>query len=345
MGWPARGYRLAASAVVALATNAALSATASAHVKWFCAFDVAGQPVGLENVLCPNFEMLTGLSVVGLMTGSILEVPPIGPALLSALDRATWFVRENLEIMMRAACAFFFIAVWGLGGVLLTPELKTDSSLVGAIQLGIAAGMLSRRTMPLSALGIFILYGIAIWNYDAFHLADYPVFLGVAAYLALTGMQSNFFGLRPLDVLRWSAGITLMWASVEKWAYPDWSYPLFILHPQMSLGFTPDFYMRAAGAVEFALAFSLIWTPLVRRVGAIMLTAMFVSAVVPFGKIDLIGHTLIVVALLGIIADDAREPARLRHSWIIPVAYASSLTLFLAAYYVGHKLLFGTAVL
>ena len=98
-----------------------------------------------------------------------------------------------------------------------------------------------------------------------------------------------------------------MWASIEKWAYPEWSYPLFIQHPQMTLGFTPDFFMRAAGAVEFALAFSLMWTPLVRRVGAVMLAAMFVSAVFEFGKIDLIGHSLIVVALLGIIADNAGE--------------------------------------
>ena len=345
MRWPTRGSRFAASAVVAVLATVALTGSASAHVKWFCSFNVAEQPIVLKQVLCRGFEMVTGLSILGLMTGSILEVPPIGPILLSAFDRATRLVRENFEIILRATCAFFFIAVWGLGGVLLTPELKTESTLVGAIQLGIAAGMLSRRTMPLSALGMFTLYGIAVWNYGAFHLADYPIFLGVAAYLALTGGQTNFFGMRPLDVLRWSAGITLMWASIEKWAYPEWSYPLFILHPQMSLGFTPEFYMRAAGAVEFALAFSLIWTPLVRRVGAIMLAAMFVSAVLPFGKIDLIGHSLIVAALLGIIADDAREPSRLRHSWGIPLAYASSLTIFLAAYYFGHKLLFGTIVL
>ena len=48
-----------------------------------------------------------------------------------------------------------------------------------------------------------------------------------------------------------------------------------------------------------------MWTPLVRRVAAIMLTGMFMSAVMEFGKIDLIGHTLIVVVLLGIIADSA----------------------------------------
>ena len=66
-------------------------------------------------------------------------------------------------------------------------------------------------------------------------------------------LQKDLFGARPIDLLRWAAGITLMWASIEKWAYPEWSYPLFIEHPGMSLGFTPEFYMRAAGAVEFAL--------------------------------------------------------------------------------------------
>jgi hypothetical protein len=335
----------AATIPLSCVVSTVLAGSASAHVKWFCAFNVAEQPVVLDRVLNPSFEALTGLSILGLMTGSILEQPPVGPAVLHALDRATGWLRGHVEIMARAACAFFFISIWAVGGILLTPELKSDSTLVGVIQLGIAAGMLSRRTMPLSALGIFVLYDIAIWQNGPFHLADYPVFLGVAAYLALLGGQTNFFGIRPIDLLRWSAGITLMWASIEKWAYPEWSYPLFVLHPGMSLGFTPEFYMRAAGAVEFALAFSLIWTPLVRRVGAIMLTAMFVSAVVPFGKIDLIGHTLIVVALLAIIADDGGKPIQLRSSWLIPVAYASSLVLFLAAYYFGHELLFGTTVL
>jgi len=323
-----------------------LAGSASAHVKWFCAFDVAGQPVVLEHVLNRAFESLTGLSILGLMTGAILEQPPVGPALLRSLDLATRWIRDHIEIIARAATAFFFISIWALGGVLLTPELKTDSTLVGAIQLGIAAGMVSRKTMPLSALGIFVLYDIAIWQDGVFHLADYPVFLGVAAYLALLGGQTTFFGIRPIDILRWAAGITLMWASIEKWAYPEWSYPLFVIHPDMSMGFTPEFYMRAAGAVEFALAFSLVWTPLVRRVGAIILTAMFVSAVFPFGKIDLIGHTLIVVALLAIIADDGGRPVtRLRYAWVMPVAYASSLALFMAAYYFGHELLFGTTVL
>ena len=328
-----------------LLINVTLSASASAHVKWFCAYNVAGQPDGLENVLCPDFEFLTGLSILALMTGSVLEGTTIGFAMLRSLDRVTRLIHDNLEIITRAAVGFFFIAIWGAGGILLTPELKTNSTLIGMIQLGIAAGMLSRRTMPLSALGICTLYAVAISQYGIFHLADYPVFLGVAAYLALTGLQTDLLGARPIDILRWTAGITLMWASIEKWAYPEWSYPLFIEHPGMSLGFTPEFYMRAAGAVEFALAFSLIWTPLVRRVGAVILAGMFVSAVFEFGKIDLIGHSLIVVALLGIISDSGGQTSRLRNSWLLPFGYVASLAAFLALYYVGHEALFGTAIL
>ena len=341
----ARRLPFAAAIPLACLINAAFAGSASAHVKWFCAYNVAGQPEGLENVLCPDFEFLTGLSILALMTGSVLEGTPVGFAMLRALDRATRLVRDNIETIFRAACAFFFIAIWGAGGILLTPELKTESTLVGAIQLGIAAGMLSRRTMPLSALGIFVLFGMGVWEYGVFHLADYPIFLGVAAYLALVGGQTDFFGTRPIDVLRYTAGITLMWASIEKWAYPEWSYPLFIQHPEMTFGFTADFFMRAAGAVEFALAFALVWTPLVRRVGAVMLAAMFVSAVAEFGKIDLIGHSLIVVALFGILADDGGQPARVRDSWLLPFGYAAALTLFLVTYYAGHAALFGTTIL
>jgi hypothetical protein len=103
--------------------------------------------------------------------------------------------------------------------------------------------------------------------------------------------------------------------------------------------------MRAAGAVEFALACALMWTPLVRRLGATMLAAMFVSAVLQFGKIDLIGHSLIVIALVGIVADDGGKAARLRDSWLLPFAYVASLAGFLAVYYVGHAALYGTAIL
>jgi hypothetical protein len=268
----------------------------------------------------------------------------VGAAMLRAIDRATQLIEENTEFIFRAGCVFFFISIWAVGGIILTPELKTNATWIGAVQLAIAAGMASRRTMPLSAIGIFVLFDAALWNYGVFHLADYPIFLGVAAYVALSGGQTKFFGARPIDVVRWTAGITLMWASIEKWAYPEWSFPLFIQHPNLTFGFSQEFFMQAAGAVEFALAFALLWTPLVRRVAAIILTGMFVSAVLEFGKIDLIGHTLIVVVLLGIIGDRGEQSELVRRPWLLPLGYAGALSVVLTTYYLAHTFLFGTSL-
>ena len=48
-----------------------------------------------------------------------------------------------------------------------------------------------------------VLFGIAVRDYGAFHLADYPIFLGIAAYLALVGLRKKeLFGIAPLDIAR-----------------------------------------------------------------------------------------------------------------------------------------------
>ena len=42
--------------------------------------------------------------------------------------------------------------------------------------------------------------------------------------------------------------------------------------------------MILAGLAEFALAFALIWTPLIRRLSAIVLCTLFTVAIILFGK-------------------------------------------------------------
>ena len=338
-------WRLGSPATaIAVLLNFAFAQSASAHVKWFCAYDIFDQPRGLENVLCPDFEELVGLAVALLLAGCLLEGTTLGDAMLRSLNRVTSFLRTNTELLMRAGVGFFFVALWTTGGILLTPELKTTWEAVSWFQLALAICLLWRPTMPLTGLGIAVLFGLAVHQYGLFHLADYPIFLGVAAYLALTGLQRDFFGIRPIDLMRWSAAITLMWASVEKWAYPEWSFPLFVQYPGMTLGFDPEFYMRAAGVVEFVLAFSLVWTSLVRRIAATILTGMFVSAIFEFGKLDAIGHMAIIVVLLAIIGDDAPSRARFKHPVLAPVSFGTALALFLCLYYVGHAVLVGTRV-
>ncbi len=319
-------------------------APVQAHVKWFCAYDVAGSPIGLVNVLCQDFEQLVALAIGLLVFGCIVEGSSFGVALLRSLDGATRLLQQHVEIVVRSVAAGFFLSLWFQMHVFLTPELTTNSTFVSWIQLAIAGGMLARRTLPLSAFGILALFAMAVAQYGVFQLMDYPIFIGLAAYLACIGLRHSPFGLRPLDLLRWSAAVTLMWASIEKWAFPQWTFPIFVTHPGMSFGFDIAFYMRAAGVVEFTLAFALLGTSLVRRSAAVILTAMFTAAIGEFGLIDAIGHSCIIAVLLAILADDARAPVQRRTVFLMPVGYLATLVAFLFGYYGLHSALFGLTI-
>ena len=181
----------------------ALAATgaAEAHVKWFCAYDIAGQPQGLAQVLCVDFEWLTGLALLCLMFGCLAEGTPLGGALLNALDRVTTRIRTDTELLVRATLGFFLVSLFDLGGIILTPELKTDVAWIPWLQLALAACLIWRRTMPITGLGLVFLFSYATAQYGLFHLADYPIFLGIAAYLIVQGLGLKPFGIRPLDLV------------------------------------------------------------------------------------------------------------------------------------------------
>lgn len=352
-----RDSRRAPSWPLALVLTALLPTAASAHVKWFCAYDVAGQPRGLEQVLCYQFEWLTAVALLALTIGTLVERTVIGRYATIGLNWLTRWPRANTETLVRGVGGAFFIALWTMGGIILTPELKTGEAWISWFQLAMAVCFLWRQTLPLAGLGIFVLFGIGVRDYGVFHLADYPVFLGVATFLILTGFNKTFFGLRPLDLVRISAGITLMWASVEKWADPQWTDPILAAKPEMTMGFASDLFMDAAGVIEFTLAFGLIWTSLVRRISAAVLLFIFVSAIFGFGKIDAIGHSAIIAVLIAFLSDDhVMKVENLRLTWLVdlvrpferarvlgvatPALYLVALGLFLAAYYGGHEALY-----
>jgi hypothetical protein len=315
--------------------------SAAAHVKWFSTFNVATQPRALTAVLSPNFAWLFLVSLLSLWAGSLLERTAFGYSLRETLDRLTAPLQPSIDALLRAFGGAFFVSLWVVGNVILTPELKTHSPIIPWLQLGIAIGLFWRSTMVLSGLGIVALYAVGVANYGPFHLMDYPIFLGLAAYYILSGLGRTLFGLPPVDVARWGAGITLMWASIEKFAYPQWTYPLLVQHPKLTLGWEPSLYMTAAGMIEFVLAFGLILTPLVRRLSSLVLMVMFISAIFEFGKIDAIGHSMIIAILIAVFADDSKTP-----TWSplpVPILYGIALCVTMSAYYGLHALVFGVS--
>src|SRR5436190_9336420 len=173
---------------------------ASAHVKWFSSFDVAAQPHSLNYLQLPDFRVLVVLSLLIMALGCLLEESPAGPRVMNSFDRVTGWLRADAPRLVRTGCSFFFIALWTKGGIILTPELKTSVELVSWLQLAIAVALIWRKTSPLGAIGIAALFALGVQQYGIFHLADYPIFLGIAAYIALTGLERDFFGIRPIDI-------------------------------------------------------------------------------------------------------------------------------------------------
>jgi hypothetical protein len=337
-------FRPLASATLLLV---ACATPAVAHVKWFAPYIVGAPPQPISETL-GNVWFWTGLFlVVAFFLGTrLVERSPLGDTLLTGLDRLTDPLWSRLDDFIRACIGAFFVAVFAVGGVYLTPDLRTPSEWVSWVQLLIAAGVFSRKTMPFSAAGIIFLWVLALRDYDLFHLLDYLALgVGVAAYLVLAASNNEDLRKYRFEALRWGVAIALMWSSLEKFAYPDWFYPLVEEKPFLTFGMPRDVFIPMAGVAEFTMGFGLLWTPLVRRLSAIALFIIFNAAVYPFGRIDLVGHALIMAVIVAIAADHTREmhflAAVRRHLAGVPASLAAALLIFSVTYWGLHAAFYG----
>jgi Domain of unknown function (DUF305) len=325
----------------------AASGPAHAHVKWFAPYIVGAPPQPIGGTLT-NVWFWTGIALVlaFFLATRVIEKSSAGETILRSMDRITDPLWKRLDDFVRVVIAAFFVAIFAVGGVYLTPDLKTPAEWVSWAQLLIAGLIFSRKTQPLAALGIIGLWLLALRDYDVFHLLDYLALgVGVAVYLVLEASSNPEWRKHRFEVLRWGVAIALMWSSLEKFAYPDWFYPLVEEKPFLTFGMPRDVFIPMAGVAEFTMGFGLIWTPLVRRLSAIALFIIFNAAVYPFGRTDLIGHALIMAIIVAIAADHTREvhflPAVKRRLAGVPAGLAAALAIFVTGYWGLHIAIYG----
>lgn len=266
---------------------------AVAHIKWFEPYDVSQSPLPLDEVFTRQY-LLALFGFVFLMAGGFLLDRLVAPARWVSAGLAQ---HEAVEILLRAGMGAFFVALFTMGGVILTPELRTGAAWPSWLQFGIATTMMSARSCALGGLGLLVLYGYGVSLYGVFHLADYPIFLGLAAWLVLTSCREERLRAVRMPILYVTFCASMMWGAVEKWAYPQWTHPLLAERPYLALGIPVDEFMILAGFVEFALAFYILTGLGLLRLGILALGAIFVAAVIDFGRMDAIGHLPIVAAL------------------------------------------------
>lgn len=321
--------------------------SASAHVKWFAPYIVGAPPNTIGDTLGDVwFWVGVALVLTLFILARIVERTSAGETAVEALNWATDPLWRRQDDYIRSIIAAFFVAIFAVGGVYLTPDLKTPAEWVSWLQLVIASCVFSRRTMPIAGIGIIALWILALRDYELFHLFDYLALgLGVAGYLVLEPLKNEELRLRRFEALRWGLAVALMWSSLEKFAFPSWFYPLVVEKPFLTFGMPRDVFIPMAGVTEFTLGFGLLWTPLIRRLSAIALFVIFTAAVWPFGRVDLIGHGLIMAILIAVAADHRtgvdRMTALKGQVVNIPLGLSIALAAFCCAYWGLHAAFFG----
>lgn len=272
-----------------------LATPLAAHVKWFSDFSFADPPLGLDEALTPLF---LGLAVAAAATIALLgwlerRVCDTGPY----RRVAEWLQarRESSMLVMRIAVGVVLLLSWQVGTV-IAPELHVEA-WVGWAQFGIALLLLFERTVPLAGAGVLGLYALAAADVGIFHMLDYLAWAGAGWFLLTSGAAHERIRGTAIPALYLAVGFSLCWVALEKVFYPQWGFYILGRNPQLALGFDFRFFLLAAAFIEFALGYLLI-LGLLERPMALLVTLVFFTTTLVFGKTEVVGHTLLHGALI-----------------------------------------------
>lgn len=306
--------------------------TADAHVKWFVKFDISEQPLPIGEVIDKTFVYMFIVSVIACYLFFLADRYIYEEGYLAEFDKKLKLFDGLANTIMRSAAGIFFLSLflwWALGygeSFYITPELTTKSPIVPWIHLTIALCVISRYTTPVTGIGIFFLWISGAYEYGLYHMLDYPIFLGIAYFLTVSFSKAKGWIKSGFVVLFACTGITLIWASVEKFAYADWTNPVFEKAPHMLMGMSATTFMKLSGFMEFFITFILLGAvSVVGRLISLGFMSIFVLAVFEFGIVDAIGHLMIIAILFVLIV---RGPTDARNMLVLP-----DKSLFTEAYF------------
>ena len=147
---------------------------AHAHVKWFSnVVNCSSTPLSPGSVLThPLFLALwlaAALTLCAVFTVERRILPHFETLHQAHADWKQRFSRHSAWLL-RIGVAVYFLSLFtheGPARIVLTPELKTSGTWVGAVQLAIAVLVLWKRTVPLAIAGMLSLYAHGVWSATA----------------------------------------------------------------------------------------------------------------------------------------------------------------------------------
>lgn len=272
--------------------------TALAHVKWFTDFSFADPPASISSVLTPAFFGLMLFTLAALAVAVMIDWR------LRETDWwkriVSWFEARRVHALdvMRIGLGITLLLSWQ-AETILAPDLALapEDAWIGWLEFILALLLIFPRTVPLAGLGTLFLYLIGLTRFGAFYVLDYFIFVGVAVYLMVAQLENTRLRDLRIPALYFGVGFSLMWVALEKLIYPQWGLEILAENPVLTLGFDPAFFLTAAAFVELALGYLFV-IGLLERPIALVVTLVFFGTTLVFGKVEVIGHTIIHAALI-----------------------------------------------
>lgn len=274
----------------------ATTALAYGHVKWFSEFSFDDRPLNLSEAVGPLFIGLLILSMVVISAMVLLEKKLQDWPLYSHIDEWLQNKKGNSLLIMRIVTGATLLLSWQ-GDAILVPELQAAGGWLGWYQFILAFMLLFDRFVKYSGAGLILLYIYSIFQFGAFHMLDHFLFAGAGYFLMVSDSENQKIKESRLPVLYATVGFSLCWLAIEKIIYPQWALYILEQNPQLTLGLDVEFFLMSAAFVEFALGYLLIIC-LLQRPLALIITLVFFSTTLVFGKVEVIGHTLAHGALI-----------------------------------------------
>lgn len=269
---------------------------ANAHVKWFSEIDWNTTPLTVSEIASPTFWAMFALTIVTLAIAVLGDKWASNSKALSWL--VTWFEdRSSFSLLVVRVAAFATLLVAWQQGTLLTPELDVTNIWVERVQFLTLLLLLFPRTTSVAGILFLGLWGYGAYRFGMIHMLDYVNAIGVGYFLLVRPLGSEKLRNTTIPVLYSTVGFALMWLGCEKLVYPQWGLYLLEQNPMLTLGLPPKFFLVASAFIELGLGFLLIIC-LFSRALSVTITLVFFMTTCVFGKVEIIGHTLVHASLI-----------------------------------------------
>lgn len=266
-----------------------------AHVKWFSEFSFLDQPLSFTEAISPTLIGLAIASAIAMVATVFIDTKLEDLPAYQNLRKWLHERRDQGTLILRIGMGVTFLLAWQ-ADTLLAPYLQADP-LLGWVQFVLVLLLLFPQTTPLAGIGTIILWLVGVQTFGIFYMLDYIAFVGIGTWLMLSQVKQSNLRELGIPALYFTVGFALSWLAMEKVVYPNWGLEVLAANPQLTLGFPPEFFLVGAAFVEFVLGYLLI-IGLLGRPLSLVITLVFFTTTLVFGKVEIIGHTHLHAALL-----------------------------------------------